>query len=147
VADAADRAAREREARTFTAALVGQVPSTYVIAQYAKAHDHLPLAPGGAFDRRMMAFAALGPWAARAADAYARTFAKSAVLRRKLVVLTAILESSAPHDAAYAPVEASPAGIVARLALVGIAFLLALLAGILVLAPLRLVTAITGERA
>lgn len=147
VANAADRAVLEREARMFTAALIGQDPSPYAIAQYVHAHDHLALAPADAFDRRILAFATSGPWAVRAADAYARTFAQGAALRRKLVVLTAILESSAPHDAAYAPVAASSAGIVGRLALVGAGFMLALLAGTLVLAPLRLVTAITGERA
>ena len=138
-------AALAREARVFARALTGETPTAYAAAQYARAHEHLALHPAGAFDRRLAAFAAAAPWAARAADAYARWFAPRAALRRKLVVLAAILESSPPHDAAFDPVTGSAAGIILRLALAGAGFVLALLVGLLVLTPVRLVSALGGD--
>ncbi len=136
----------EREARVFARALIGEPPSAYAVAQYVRAHAHLPLRPSGAFERRLVAFAASGPWAARSADAGARVFAKGGMLRRKLVVLAAILECSPPHDAAFEPVTGSAFGILARLAVAGVGFGLALLAGALVLAPIRIASAFARER-
>lgn len=143
--EAEERAALEREARTFALMLIGVSPNTYATGQYLRAHEHLPLAPADAFDRRLVAFAVSGPRAARAADAYARVFARHAVLRRKLGVLTAILESSTPHDAAFAPVVSSPLSIVVRLAIAGAGFALALAAGVIVLLPLRIAAAVARE--
>jgi len=143
--DTGTAATLDREACSFTEALIGQPPSAYVREQYARAHGHLALAPGGAFDRRLVTFAASGPLAARAADAYARWFARDTALRRKLVVLTAILESTAPHDTAFDPLVSPVAGTLVRLGLAGTGFVIALAAGTLVLTPLRLISALSKD--
>jgi len=134
-----------REARVFTSALIGAAASERATAAYVRAHDALDLGPHTAFDVRMLAVARAGPLGARAADAYARFFAKGGVLRRKLVVLAAVLESTAPHDAAFAPIGASPAGVAVRLALTGLGFAGALALGLLVLGPLHALAAVTGR--
>ena len=136
----------EGEVESFSRALIGQSPSAYVALQYARAHACLPLDPAGSFDEHLVSFAALHPVATRAADAYSRLFARGTVLRRKLTVLAAILESTAPHDAAFATVPGAPVVVVARLAAAGTGFALVLLLGVVVLTPLRLITAFeSGE--
>ena len=137
--------ALEEEARTFGRALLGAPPGAYVAGQYARAHGHLPLAPGTLFDRVLLAFAARGSWVLRAADGYARIFAPTSALRRKLTVLVAILESTAPSDAAFAAVERAPAAVVVRLLSAGLGFALLLGAGVIVLAPIHLVSRFRGR--
>lgn len=135
-----------QEADVFARALIGRPAGAYAATQYGRAHEHLPLAPSTAFDRTLVSAAAMTPLLARAADAYARFFARGSLLRRKLTVLTAILESSAGTDAAYAPLAAPVPLALLRLAGTGLAFTLSLLAGIILFAPVHVVTAIMGRR-
>jgi hypothetical protein len=53
---------------------------------------HAPVAPGSP-DDALVAFARGGPWRARLADVYASRFDRSGPLRRKLVLMVAMLES------------------------------------------------------
>ncbi len=136
--------ALEEEALAFGQALLGAPPGAYVAAQYARAHQHLPLAPATPFDRVLLALAARGPWALRAADGYARIFAPASALRRKLTVLVAVLESTAPSAAAFAAAEAHPAAVLLQLLVTGVGFGLLLGAGVIVLAPLHLASRLKG---
>lgn len=139
--------ALEDEARAFGRALLGAPPGGYVAAQYARAHGHLRLEPATPFDRVLLAFAARGSWVLRAADGYARIFAPTSALRRKLTVLVAILESAAPSDTAFAAVERTPAAVAGRLLVTGLGFAVLLGAGVIVLAPIHLVSRLTGRNA
>jgi hypothetical protein len=136
----------EREARIFTASLIGGAPSPYVIRQYARGHVSLPLAPVQGFDAVLMRVARGGPILARLADAYARLFARRAILRRKLTLLLAILESTAPSDERFAPIVAPVPVALARLMLAGLgaAFFAAL--GVAVLGPLHIVSRLAAGR-
>src|SRR6185503_7637567 len=99
------------------------------------------------FERCVVAIARGGPWPARAMDAYSRAFQPGGLLRRKLVLLLAILESrSPPAEAIDQPSPGSSAGVFVRIA--GFAALnLALIAiGLVVLSPVRLVCALGGGR-
>ena len=145
--DALERAALEDEAHEFALALLGGDADSYVAVQYARAHLHLPLHPVSAFDRVLLAFASQGPWALRAADAYARFFAPASSLRRKLAVLVAILESAAPSDAEFAASDEPPVGVIVQLLLAGVGFALLLGVGILALAPLHLAARWQGDDA
>jgi hypothetical protein len=136
----------EREARVFTAALIGDEPSAYVIRQYAHGHMSLPLAPAAGFERVLLFVARGGPYWTRAADAYARLFARRAILRRKLTLLIAILESTSPSDAAFAPIRSFPAGTVLRLALAGTGAVVFTVAGLVVLGPLHLLSRLAAGR-
>ena len=137
--------ALEREARVFTRALIGQVPTRYVIERYAAAHVALPLVPAAGFEKRLVALAATGPFCARLADAYARRFVTRATLRAKLATLLAILESAAPSDAAFAPVAASAAGVVLRLGVAGAAAALLSVLGLVIVGPVHLASRIAGR--
>lgn len=133
-----ERAALEDEARVFGAVITGTGPDAYVASQYARAHQHLPLQPVTAFDDILLAFAARGSWSLRAADGYARFFAPTSALRRKLAVLVAILESAAPSDQAFMSSEETPAAVMAQLLVTGVGFALLLGVGVVALAPLHL---------
>lgn len=137
----------EDEAHAFSLALIGAAPDAYVAAQYARAHQHLPLQPGTPFDRVLLALAARGPWALRAADGYARIFAPTSALRRKLSVLVAILEAASPSDAAFASAEKPRAAVLVQLLLTGVGFALLLGVGVIVLAPIHLASRLKGGSA
>lgn len=134
----------EAEATAFGLTLLGSEPGAYVAAQYARAHQYLPLQPVTAFDRALLTRAARGPWALRAADGYARIFAPTSTLRRKLTVLVAILESASPTDAAFAATEETPGSVLVQLMVTGVGFVLLLGGGIIVLAPIHLVSRLKG---
>jgi hypothetical protein len=136
----------EREARVFTAALIGAEPTPYVIRQYARGHVSLPLAPAQGFNKVLLWVARGAPVLARCADAYARLFARRAILRRKLVLLLAILESSAPSDAAFASLRVSRAGVLLRLGATGIAAGVYTVLGLLILGPLHLLSRVAAGR-
>jgi hypothetical protein len=143
MADGARVDALALECRTFTQYLVGADPAADVVAAYHRAHVVTAVAPAGAssrpLDRALLRVARLGPVCTRAADSYAAAFARSTVLRRKLVLLVAILESRG--ETASTIDSADPGGRAAWMFRVGAqitasALMLALAA--LVIIPLRL---------
>jgi len=85
------------ECRVFCRYLVGIGPPSDVVAAYQKAHalGVVNLGRPTPMDRALLRVAGMGPALARTADAYAAVFARSGLLRRKLVLLIAILESRA----------------------------------------------------
>jgi hypothetical protein len=90
-----------------------------------------------AIDRALMRLATRGPLAARMADAYASIFARSGLLRRKLVLLVAILES---HGETSRAIDTARPG--SRIAWFGeLAFRAALTVALLLAAALILVPA------
>jgi nucleoside-diphosphate-sugar epimerase len=96
---AADTEQLDAECRVFCRYLIGEEPSEYVLAKYRGAHQPGatgPLRQGVESGRSLVAFARRGPRAARLADSFAVLFARAGVLRRKLTLLLAILESMAP---------------------------------------------------
>jgi hypothetical protein len=88
-----------RECIVLTAYLIGRSADRHatVVSRYVAAHriPKLGLEGDGRNDA-LVALARRSPGAARLADAYARIFEPTGVLRRKLVLLLAILETSAP---------------------------------------------------
>lgn len=130
----------ERECRVFTRHVIGSDPTPYIVEHYVRAHHVSPkLAPGDRFDRYLVRFAARHRVLARLADSYARVFASGSLLRRKLVLLLAILES-APQT--HRLIDQPPGGglvlIVGRLVGHGVLWMAGLLAGTVLLGPARL---------
>ena len=85
-----------RECSIFTRYLIGCEPPSDIVTAYQRAHAVSAVAASRAsppLDRALLAVAHVGPRLARTADAYAALFAKASLLRRKLVLLVAILES------------------------------------------------------
>lgn len=88
-----------RECEVFTRHLIGRRPTGYVVSKYVEFH-RLPVAaqvvPSGTVDRALLAFAVLHPCLTQIADAFGRFFVPGGSLRKKLVLLLALLETSAP---------------------------------------------------
>jgi hypothetical protein len=129
-----------QEARTFTRLLAGVPASDYVIRQYIKAHSVRPdLGRASGFERRLVADAAAGPVWARLADGYARRMSPRGVLRKKLVLLLAILETS---PQVHRVIDSQSAGLstaILQLFFAGSAGAVTAVGGLLVFGVLRLV--------
>ena len=138
-----------RECDAFARYLTGAAPGEYVERKYRQAHAAARgLEPGSApraarFDRALVALARQGPFLARLADAHARVFAPGGLLRRKLVLVLALLEVSAPGRVDTPSVRSAP-GLVARAAWTGAVFAFLLVVSTVLLLPVRLVCALAG---
>jgi len=139
----------DAECRVFTRHLLGCDPDEYVVGQYRNAHAVVPaLAALGRFDSTLIAFARFSPLCAHIADSYAGLFQREATLRKKLVMLLAILETRPPfHQAIDAAVGGSLAWVLIRLSFTTGGALLGLLAGTLIFVPARVVLALVGKGA
>ena len=129
------------ECESFTRHLVGVAPNPYVLGRYEAAHAARPDAFTAArgFGAFTVSLGRLGPFPARMADAYCRLFEPRGVLRRKLVLLLAILETTPPFHREFDAVRGSRTAQAASLAAGLAAWALALGLGTLVLLPARLV--------
>jgi nucleoside-diphosphate-sugar epimerase len=141
----------EKECQTFSTYLVGQAPSAYITERYAIAAQRHGLARDSefsCFDRATLKMARGGRLLARWADAYCALFHPKGVLRRKLVLLAAILEHVAPTSDIFDRTESSNATRTG-LALVGYgaASALSLLLGALVLLPAKIFCEIRRRKA
>jgi nucleoside-diphosphate-sugar epimerase len=132
----------DRECDVFTRYLVSQPPTDYIHKQYEMAVLARGLANDAefaAFDRRTLSFARRNVFFTRVADAYCAIFHRHGALRRKLILLLAILEHAAPTAARFdRPKIRGPIGIATNLLLLGMSFGLSLLAGIFLLLPSHL---------
>jgi hypothetical protein len=133
-------AAVDRECAVFTRHLLGMEADAYVTSRYRMALPAVPaLKPVTAWDRALLSVARRNVVAAKCADAYAALFDRSSALRKRLVILLAILETRPPYANRIdlAP-GGSPLMAVAAVAGRGLLSLLALAVGTLTLVPLRL---------
>src|SRR5262245_43793124 len=89
----------DRECNVFCRYLIGQTPNDYVRKKYRDAHGSRSLVGGGCispWDALLIRIARISPWSTRITDVYSRVFYGSSLIRKKLVLLLAILESCAP---------------------------------------------------
>ena len=137
-----------RECELFCRYLSDLGPTPYITRKYLEGHDRLPgLMPVNRFDSWLLRFAGRGAVFVRLADAYATVFAPASALRRKLVLVLALLEVSYPHSNTIdAPLYRSRMRLVFGLALDGLLAAAAFLLGALLLVPARAVFAILPER-
>jgi len=124
----------------FASYLTGQEPSGYVVEQYIQAHHCGVLGPGTTrFERVLVTVAGYHRLLTRMADAYARFFDPRSALRNKLVLLLALLETSAPS---YRWVDDVPsgsrAGTLASVLGHGIIGTICLVLGLILFTPIRL---------
>ena len=145
----ADRATLERECAAFVRYLGAGAGDAYVIAQYVAAHEAgvVESARTSGFERSVVALARALPWSVRALDAHARVFGNGSLLRRKLVLLLAILETRAPHDEALdTPNPGSNLGMFVRMAWLGAVFAALVVVTAVLLLPVRVVWLAGGAR-
>jgi hypothetical protein len=131
----------ERECRVFTEHLIGQAPDPYILRKYGEAHTSESVYTGGSrFDAFLVNVASTHRMLAKLADSYARIFFPTALLRKKLILLLAILETSASSFRAMEAVDGgSNAALVARLCGRLFLFVLGLVFGVLLFAPVQIV--------
>lgn len=145
-----DLATIDRECDVFTRYLVSQPPTDYIHKQYEMAvlaRDLANDAEFAAFDRRTLRFARRNIFFTRVADAYCAIFHRHGVLRRKLILLLAILEHTTPTAARFDwPKNRGSIGVATNLLLLGMSFGLSLLAGIFLLLPSHLFSRNQAER-
>ena len=135
----------ERECRVYTQYLIGQQPTPYVLAKYLDYHrvsGAIADLESDRFDRLLVSVSAFGPVFTQLVDSYTARFYKGSAVRRKLVLLLALLECSPPSfqylDAAD---SASMSAIVFRMIARAGLYAIALLVSMLLLLPIHLVLA------
>jgi len=145
----ADEAGLARECSVFCRYLCGSEPSDYVLGQYRAAHavGAVERPATSRFDRAVVGIARRAPWLTRAMDAHSRVLANGGLLRRKLVLLLALLETkSPPAEELDAPTPGSTAGMLLRMAWLALVFAFIVVASAIALLPVRLACAIGGSR-
>ncbi len=109
-----------QEVRAFTRYLSGSDPDDYVRSAYVRALTRLPEldeSRASWFDRLLLTVGRRGGVLLRPLDGYARLFRPASPLRKRLVLLLAILESWGPSSERLERFEpGSPAVTLARLA-------------------------------
>jgi hypothetical protein len=123
----------ERELVIFTRYLTNLAPTEYVRKQYCMSLLDRGLAEEAefsAFDRLTLGFARRGVLFARFADAYCAIFRRRGAMRRRLILLMAILEHTAPYSDRFdRPAPRSAIGLCAVVVLQSIQFALCLMIG------------------
>lgn len=110
---------------------------------YRAAHESLPQNDADRFDRWLVVVARAAPLTCGLADAYARMARPYGLLRRKLVLTLAVLESSPGTHAAFdTALESSTATAWLALAALGTGWVLRSAAALLLIGPLHLLAAI-----
>ena len=142
--DAGSGSDLDAECRAFTLHVIGRAADDYVRVKYRAAHDRIPaLHPRGAFDAFLVRFARRGRLLTKLADAYAAVAMPSSLLRRKLVVLLAILETCPPyHRILDEPAGGGPVRASLRLTMTGLGAAASLVAAAVILLPIRAVFAL-----
>lgn len=132
-----------REFRVFGRYLVGRDPGAYAVSHYERWHaarGNAEAAGAPPIDRVLVAVARVHPVATRIADAYCARLRKASLLRRKLVLVLALVECS-PETFALVeePRSGGRAGTWARLVVSGTVEGLAFLVGAVFLLPVHAV--------
>lgn len=86
------------ECRVFTRYLTGSLPNRYISEKYAEVFcsgQPLDPDPQTEFDSLLLYLATLHPFLTRAVDAFSRFFYTGSAVRKRLIVLLALLESQA----------------------------------------------------
>jgi hypothetical protein len=131
----------QRECRLFTQYLLGCAPDRYVERKYIEAHEMLSnLAPVNRFDVFMIGVARRHSILLKLADAYAGIFDNRGLLRKKLVLLFAILETSPPFFQRIDTVDKGGKFLLACSSIVrGLVSVISLIAGAILFVPASMV--------
>lgn len=110
----------EAEARVFARYLVGRMPPQELIDRYAEANRILRTTSVAGRDAALVGFVRRHPWAVPFLDAASGLFRRNGMLRSKLLVMAAILETSPAFADEFLPRTARPIGLIARLIGLGV---------------------------
>ena len=123
------------EARLFSRYLLGGgvTVSEEAALRYARADERLFADDEDARETAVVTFCRRHPWATGPLEAASGLLRPESLLRRKLLVMTAVLETSPEHAEAFLPARASLPALVGRLGALGAAATLKAALGTLLL--------------
>jgi hypothetical protein len=135
-----ERLALIAEGEFLASYLTGAAPWGYITEKYAQAHERTSnYAMFGKFDELLLRFARKGRLCTSIADAYASLAARRSALRRKLILLTAILESCPPDRGLREQTDSESKLLLSLLlAARGLLFVLNLVLGMILLLPFQI---------
>jgi len=137
----------EQEFKTFTNYLIGYEPDGYIKSRYIQGHRITDMdRGGGSFDMLLVRMANRSKLLARLADTYTSGFYKNALLRKKLLLLLAILESCGSTYRHIDTVnERSVVVLYVKVAQKATVFSLTLILSGIVFAPLKFLTSLLSK--
>ncbi len=146
-----DRSAIEAECLAFCRHVADVEPTAFVLEHYHRLH-HTSNAPAPASDEKiervLLALSRWGSLPLRVSDGYARFFRPRSTLRRRLVLILAILENSPPSERRLnSGDEGSLAAVGLRLLATLVAGGTCILLGTLLLGPVHLLSLAFAPRA
>src|SRR5438046_9346229 len=106
--DADEAPALEAEARLFTRYLVGRPPPAELVDRYRAANAAIFTEPVAREDAALVAFARRHPWSVSLLDAASGLLRPGSLLRNKILLMAAILETSPAFAAELLPRDARP---------------------------------------
>lgn len=135
----------DREGRVFSRYLLGSVADGSILDTYAAAvgSGAAGACPEpGAFDRFLTWMARLNPVATRAVDVYTRYFSTAAPVRKRLILMLAILECHARPYAELDTVDGGGRGLIyLRIGGAALGSMILLVLATVILSPVRVVMA------
>jgi NADH dehydrogenase len=142
--------ALNKECEALSYYLIRQHPNAYVRGKYLEAHQvNLELQAGhrNMFDRLLLAIAVKSIWLAKMADSYASIFSRGCLLRKKIVLLLAILESTTPTFPYFDLPQSGGRGfLLFRMLGQGLLFAAAFIVSTLLFFPLNLLGRLSRQR-
>ena len=122
----------DAEAHLFARYLLGCAPEPELVARYRAASRTLWPAPPSRRDAALLAFVRRHPWSVGPLDAAAALLDPGGLLRSKILVTSAILETTPAHADAFLPRSPSPLGLFSRLLASGVIAVAQAIAGALI---------------
>lgn len=131
------------ECEQLTLYLTGTRSDNYVCEKYMHAHyadnPAIPLGNASAFDRFLISMALINSMVTGLVDSYSKVFCRSALIRKKMVLLLAILESTEPYCSLFDAVTiGSTTAIIFRLFQKASLFMIRLILSTAIFMPLHL---------
>jgi len=144
-----DFSALNDECHVFTYYLINQRPNGYVLNKYRDAHrasDAFHNPDTNPFDTFLVSISTTSPFVTKLVDSYTSVFFRRSVVRKKMVLLLAIIESCAPtHSHLDSPDPCAKTTLWIRMVRRGIASVLTLFLSMVLLMPFQLIFAIRSR--
>jgi hypothetical protein len=118
------------EARVFARYLVDRVPPPELIERYADVNRRLLAAPAEGADAALLAFARRHSWSLPFLDAACALLRPGGLLRVKILVMAAVLETSREFAEDFLPRDTRPAPLILGLGALGLTGVMHTLLGI-----------------
>jgi hypothetical protein len=125
----------ENEGRIFARYLLGREAAPELVERYAAANRRLLRDAADPRDGAVLGFVYRHPWSLSLLDAACALLRPAGLLRTKLLIMAAILETSPAHAADFLPRSAGTAALFARLAGLGVLAAGRAIAGVLLYLP------------